>query len=139
MKIFIIIFTTILFVSCGGQTKTRSKDKTPKSLNKSETVISVDTNKTITDIKSESKTVYKIILKTNSAPGDIDTNVTKNLNEPIRALAAFYAAMGGSMCDGENCELTTALGLGKQGSEIHKNLIKKYFKNQRRCIFLYTQ
>lgn len=42
-------------------------------------------------------------------------------------MAAFYAAMGRSNCDGVNCELTTALGLGDQGSDAHKALISKYF------------
>ena len=80
------------------------------------------------DDKSES---YKIIVKTNSLPGDIDTNEIKKLNEPLKAVAAFYSSMGGTMCDGETCELTTALGLGKQGSDLQKNLIKSYFPDDK--------
>lgn len=127
MKIFITILTIILFVSCGGQTKTKVENKTAISTDRNSNAISIDTNKTITRHRRQTKTVYKIILRTNSVPGDIDTTVIEKLTEPIRALTAFYAAMGGTMCDGENCELTTALGLGKQGSEQHKNIIKKYF------------
>ncbi len=55
----------------------------------------------------------------------------KKLDEPLRALAAWYSAAGGTLCDSPNdsefCGLTTALGLGKQGSEAHKALLKKYF------------
>lgn len=86
---------------------------------------------------------YKIILRTplpvpykdpdsdelhsTEIPGEIDTLAIEKLSEPLKALAAFYAAMGGTMCSGEYCDLTTALGLGKQGSDKHKHLIKKYF------------
>jgi len=127
MKIFIAILTIIQFASCGGQTKTKVENKMAISTDQNSNAISVDTIKTITTRKTQTKIIYKIIIKTNSVPGDIDTTVTKKLTEPIRALTAFYATMGGTMCDGENCELTTALGLGKQGSDSHKNLIKKYF------------
>lgn len=114
-------------MSCGGQTQTNEENKTTFSTDRSANVVSVNTTKAIATHKTVAKTVYKIILKTNSVPGDIDTTVTEKLPEPIRALTAFYAAMGGTMCDGENCELTTALGLGEQGSDRHKNLIQKYF------------
>ena len=79
----------------------------------------------------QNKFSYKIILETKSVPGDIDSLAISKLKEPIRALAAFYSAMGGTMCDGEYCQLTTALGLGKQGSDTHKNLIKKYFPDDK--------
>ena len=72
----------------------------------------------------------KVILK-NKVQGDINKAVIKKLNEPLIALAAFYSAMGGSRCDGEYCDLTTALQLGSQGSKIHKDLIKKYFPNDK--------
>lgn len=76
---------------------------------------------------AEPRQVYHIIRDTNRIPGLTDTAVTAKLTGPIKALAAFYAAMGGTNCDGENCELTTALGLGEQGSDKHKALIRKYF------------
>lgn len=90
---------------------------------------------------------YKIILRTEipepekdpetgeiyntEIPGEIDTTTIVRLNEPLKALTAFYSAMGGSYCSEEFCDLTTALGLGKQGSDRHKNLIKKYFPNDK--------
>lgn len=125
------LLTIILFVSCGGQNRTGEENQTTVSVDKNTINISVDSNKTIVGQRLDNKTVYKILHKTNSVPGDIDTTISKSLNEPIRALAAFYAAMGGTMCDGENCELTTALGLGKQGSDKHKDLIKNYFPNDK--------
>ena len=70
-------------------------------------------------------------LYTTEIPGEIDTTTIEKLNEPLKALTAFYSAMGGTMCSGEFCDLTTALGLEKQGSEKHKNLIKKYFPNDK--------
>jgi hypothetical protein len=86
----------------------------------------------------QAATVYKIVLRTPNPdpmgdgdslviPGDIDELVVSSLNEPLKALAAFYSSIGGTNCSGDHCDLTTALGLGKQGSEDHKNLIKKYF------------
>jgi hypothetical protein len=79
---------------------------------------------------SQTKT-YRLIKKTNSIPGDIDTKEIKRLDEPLKALAAFYSAMGGTMCNGDSCELTTELGLGRQGSEQHQSLIRKYFPNDK--------
>ena len=49
----------------------------------------------------------------------------------LKGLAALYSAMGGTNCIELQCELTTALGLGKQGSEAQKNLIKKYFPDDK--------
>ncbi len=69
---------------------------------------------------------YTIIKKTTSVPGIPDNPTIKKLDE---ALSAFYAAMGGSNCYKDYCDLTTALGFGKQGSEEHKSIIKKYFPN----------
>src|SRR4026209_1872029 len=77
------------------------------------------------------KSIYKIIISTNSLPGDINFKQIRKLSEPLRAVSAFYSAMGGSYCSGDSCELTTALGLGKQGSDAHKKLILKYFPNDK--------
>jgi hypothetical protein len=74
---------------------------------------------------------YEIIGKADAIPGDIDTGQIQKLDEPLRAMAALYSAMGGTNCDGEKCQLTTALGLGDQGSEAHINLIKKYFHDDK--------
>ena len=45
----------------------------------------------------------------------------------MKAIAALYSGLGGSNCNNGNCELTTALGLGKQGSQVQKDLVKKWF------------
>ena len=74
---------------------------------------------------------YKLIQKTNEIPGEIDTAEVNRLPEYWTALAALYSSVGGSMCNGETCELTTALGLGKQGSDLQKSLLKKYFPNDK--------
>ena len=54
------------------------------------------------------------------------TTIT-GLPNHLRGLAAFYSAMGGTDCKEQECELTTELDLGKQGSDAQKNLIRKYF------------
>ncbi len=79
------------------------------------------------DAKVQDSIKYELIHDTDSIPGNIGDGVASHLKAPIKALAAFYAAMGGSGCDGEECRLTTALGLGKQGSDAHKKLIQDYF------------
>ena len=63
--------------------------------------------------------------------GEIDTAQIQKLDEPLKAMAALYSAMGGTNCDGQKCELTTALGLGDQESDAHINLIKKYFPDDK--------
>lgn len=66
----------------------------------------------------------------------VDNNTIKKLTEPQKGLLALYSAMGGSNCTNETCDLTTALGLGKQGSDLHKNMIKKYFPNDKRAQYI---
>ena len=77
------------------------------------------------------KKIYKIIINTKALPGDINYEQIRKLSEPLKAVSAFYSAMGGSYCSGDSCELTTALGLGKQGSDAHKKLILKYFPDDK--------
>ncbi len=89
--------------------------------------------------KSGQKAEYKIIIKSNTVPGEINIAIVNQLPEPIKALAAFYAAMGGTNCTGEECGLTTALGLGKQGSDEHKSLIRKYFPDDKVAEAVLTQ
>ena len=60
---------------------------------------------------------------------EINKQDVDKLNEPLRALAAYYSALAGNNCDGTNCELTYALGLGAQGSDKQINLIKKWIPN----------
>ena len=104
MKLIVTILFSFILTSCG------QKIPNEKSMVKNET--------------------YKIIIRT-EMPGEIDTTTIEKLNESLKALTAFYSAMGGTMCSGEYCDLTTALGLGKQGSDKHKSIIKKYFPNDK--------
>lgn len=68
---------------------------------------------------------YVLIKKSNEIPGKINHSAIDKLDEPLRAVAAYYSGLGGGGCQqgdspDETCELTTALGLGKQGSKSTK-------------------
>ncbi|WP_437921954.1 hypothetical protein [Sphingobacterium sp. LRF_L2] len=110
---FYLVFIGILFLISACQ-----QGEKQRSLNKQ----SVNTKTAQVDSVN-----YTLIEASDEIPGRIDTTAITQLEPKIRALAAFYAALGGSSCDGEYCKLTLALGLGKQGSDIHKKLIKHYF------------
>ena len=117
MRQFQIILIIFPSASC-NQTKTAKKNTVQNNIYE----IILRTKISQPEIDSETGEKY-----TTQIPGKIDTATIKKLEEPLIALTAFYSAMGGTMCDGEHCKLTTALGLGKQGSDKHKNIIKKYF------------
>jgi hypothetical protein len=77
-------------------------------------------------------TTYTLIKATKEPPGEINQSDINKLDEPLRAIAAYYSGLGGSNCTQdtnfvETCFLTDALGLGNQGSEKHKALLKKWF------------
>jgi hypothetical protein len=76
----------------------------------------------LTGIKSQK--TYDLIPKQS---GKVNINLAARLPIHIKAIAALYSAMGGTECLEQECVLTTALGLGNQGSEAQKDLIKKYF------------
>jgi hypothetical protein len=76
----------------------------------------------LTGIKSQK--TYDLIPK---QTGKVNISLVQRLPIHIKAIAAFYSAMGGTDCLDQECILTTALGLGKQGSDAHRELIKKYF------------
>lgn len=80
----------------------------------------------INEITPKTET-YNLIAESKETPGKIDEASIKKLSEPLKAIAALYSGLGGSNCNGENCGLTTALGLGKQGSQAQKDLVKKWF------------
>jgi hypothetical protein len=63
--------------------------------------------------------------------GKINKELLPTLPPALKALAAFYSAMGGTNCMDLNCELTNALGLGKQGSDEQKKIIEKYFPDDK--------
>jgi hypothetical protein len=73
------------------------------------------------------KTYTLIPLKTKK----INKTLITDLPGYLKGLAALYSAMGGTDCIELHCELTSALGLGKQGSDAQKNLIKKYFPDDK--------
>lgn len=128
MKTLIPFIAIVILAGCGGHDEPKEESNNTIF---ADTIVSANTDTIINEPKKETKTVYPLVVKTKTVPGDIDTITTAQLSEPIKALAAFYAALGGTLCDGEHCKLTTALGLGKQGSEQHKELIKKYFPNDK--------
>lgn len=74
---------------------------------------------------------FDIILKDKMIPGKINKPIIDKLSEPLKAIAAYYSALGGSNCNSSKCELTTALGLGKQGSDDHIKILKKWFKTDK--------
>ncbi len=59
--------------------------------------------------------------------GKVNIKLAGSLPANIKAMAALYSAMGGTDCLEQKCVLTTALGLGKQGSDDQEALIKRYF------------
>jgi hypothetical protein len=59
--------------------------------------------------------------------GNLNLTTIKKLSPSLRALAAYYSAIGGTKCKEHACMLTTALGLGDQGSPQQIELIQKYF------------
>ena len=74
--------------------------------------------------KTEAQKTYILISKKG---GILNTKVIAALPPSLKGMAAFYSAMGGTNCLDQECGLTTALGLGKQGSDAQKDLIRKYF------------
>jgi hypothetical protein len=78
--------------------------------------------------ESSLQKTYVLIPKKNEKP---DIHVIKNLPPNLQGMAALYSAMGGSNCIDQECMLTSALGLGKQGSDAQKSLIEKYFPNDK--------
>ncbi len=74
--------------------------------------------------KSQAQKTYNLIPK---ETGKVNKTLAASLPTSLKALAAFYSAVGGTGCIELDCSLTTALGLGKQGSDTQKKLIQKYF------------
>lgn len=128
MRKLIIILSTLLFLSCNTQNQNGEQEKNEQiTQSDSNLTKQIDTVVIVKEPKQE--ITYKIVTTNENNP--INLKDIKKLSEPLKALAALYAALGGTNCDGTTCELTTALGLGNQGSDEHKNLIKKYFTNDK--------
>ncbi len=131
-----LILIVCIFHSCNPNT-----DKQAISAQSVETnVVKTNTVDTLTAIIQDTVAlkiagkklkIYPLIIKSATLPGKINTEIMQQLPTSIRAVAALYAALGGSLCDGETCQLTTALDLGNQGSAKHKGIIAAYFKDDK--------
>jgi hypothetical protein len=77
---------------------------------------------------SQAQKTYTLIPK---KTGKLNIPMVTGLPPSLKAMAAFYSAMGGTDCFEQQCALTTALGLGRQGSDAQKKLIQKYFPNDK--------
>jgi len=77
---------------------------------------------------------YSIKNKKGEYQTQINQEDIDKLNEPLRALAAFYSAYISSDCvdsfNQQYCDLTMALRLGEQGSNKHVEILKKWFPNE---------
>jgi hypothetical protein len=87
--------------------------------------------------KAEKYTLIKIVKRYDGTGkqyriGAVDYKNIDRLNEPLRALAAYYSCRIQSDCTFDStehiiCELTTALGLGQQGSDKQIAVLRKWF------------
>ena len=71
--------------------------------------------------------------------GKLNVKMVESLPPSLKGMAALYSAMGGTNCIDQQCDLTTALGLGSQGSEAQKALIKKYFPDDKAALLVIGQ
>lgn len=112
----------------------KNNNKEEPVLKSSDTVVIAPPEKDRTpveEIKEQSKTgTYRLITGAKDSHGTINTDDIAKLPEPLKAIAALYSGLGGSGCEERSCGLTTALGLGKQGSQAQKELVKKWFQKE---------
>lgn len=124
--LLVALGATLLTAACGNS-GTEKRPVSAEKINIADSaapmILSPDT------VLAAGRQTLELIRPSDQIPGIIDSTALDSLSEPLRAMAARYAAMGGTDCDGEYCALTSALKLGKQGSEAHKSLIAKYFPN----------
>ena len=85
---------------------------------------------------SQAQKTYTLIpKKTEKLNKAIITSLPPNL----KALAAFYSALGGTNCLDLDCNMTKVLGLGKQGSDAQIKLIQKYFPDDKAARLVISQ
>lgn len=84
-------------------------------------------NKEVFKPNRSAQNIFILISKSKNKIGIINKKDIDQLSEPLRAIAAFYSAVGGSNCSFDKCGLTSALKLGNQGSQAHKNILEKWF------------
>jgi hypothetical protein len=81
-------------------------------------------------VEDEAHIVFKFDANANDYAADKAFIATTS--EAEKAILAYYSASVNAGCDTEgNCKLTEALGLGKQGSQAHKDLLLKWFKKDK--------
>jgi hypothetical protein len=85
---------------------------------------------------SQGQKTYTLLYKNT---GKLNYALISALPPALKGLAAFYSAIGGTDCMDQQCALTTALGLGNQGSANQKDLIKKYFPGDKVAALLIGQ
>jgi hypothetical protein len=137
MKLYLLsalFFCSLIGCQRAADSSHTSQAKEPDS---DSIAVEADTNVLLSTIPMNDQ--YSIIRKNDSLPGAIDRDAINRLSAPYKAVAAFYAALAGSLCEGDSCGLTTALGLGKQGSALHQTMIKKYFPNDKLAMLILTQ
>lgn len=117
-----LIFLIITFLTLNSFGQTSMKERSVSTVKREPIIYNIVSSKYIYTSSGEIGGRW---------PGETDTTIIEILPESIKALAAFYSAMGGNFCGNETLDLTTALGLGKQGSDKHKRLIKTYFPNDK--------
>ena len=88
------------------------------------------------NVKNAQAQTFVLISKPN---GNVNLTTIKKLSSSLRALAAYYSAIGGTKCKEHACMLTTALGLGDQGSSKQIELIQKYFPEDKVAKMLCSQ
>ena len=86
--------------------------------------------------KSQAPKTYTLLSK---KTGKLNVKLIASLPPHLKGMAALYSAMGGTNCIDQQCELTTALGLGSQGSEAQKAMIQKYFPNDKAALLVLGQ
>ncbi len=121
MKKIISISVLLILLSCNGETKRLISTKNKGTF---KIILKIYLPEPFENLNSET-------VDSTELPGEIDTTSINKMNEPLLALTAFYSALGGSYCCDTTCNLTSALGLGRQGSDKQKSLIAKYFPNDK--------
>lgn len=107
-----LITISFLFSACKRSSTVKEHEKNPSARE-----------------QHEQEAVIKKYILIDSKNGLMSVNKEDliNLDEPLKALAAYYGASYGSDCFNNHCELTEALNLGEQGSQEQKALIEKWF------------
>lgn len=141
MKIFTLGLCSLVFLSCSkDKPQNTAVEKSDSVAVHTDTVSSSEKTAATTDkaLKTEAA-LYTLIKESKQSSGAINKADIHQLPESLKAIAALYSGLGGSNCSDGSCELTTALDLGKQGSQAQKDLVKKWFGNDKAAEQLISQ